>query len=374
MHPSARRRPHGAVSLFVVLILGAGASAAAPQDASGQSVLERPPNLSGGWIGEPGVVQFNFIHRFSRSGEKILNTPTFLLAAPLPGRLLLGGQYASNSGVAGKSNEFELFGRWKPIAAGGVSPVGVALTGAYNETAGSLDGELSLGLPVGPLELMAVGRAFEEGVGENDAGWALGGGAVFRVSPGFSLSGDVLSMPDRADDEKIGWGAAVQLRVPATPHTFSLQVANSRTTTLRGSAQGVSQDETFWGFEFTVPFTLSRYVGGGPPEAEAEAPEETTRVTMTNRLTYAPAVIRIQAGESVTWENTSDLIHTVTADPGMAAQEGSVSLPEGADPFHSGNLAPGESFTRSFDVPGEYVYFCVPHEAAGMVGRIVVEP
>jgi hypothetical protein len=34
---------------------------------------------------------------------------------------------------------------------------------------------------------------------------------------------------------------------------------------------------------------------------------------------------------------------------------------------------PGESFSVTFDTPGVYDYFCVPHEQAGMVGRIIVD-
>ena len=32
------------------------------------------------------------------------------------------------------------------------------------------------------------------------------------------------------------------------------------------------------------------------------------------------------------------------------------------------------SYSRRFDVPGRYTYFCIPHEAAGMIGEITVEP
>ncbi|NIP57586.1 MAG: copper-binding protein [Gemmatimonadetes bacterium] len=95
---------------------------------------------------------------------------------------------------------------------------------------------------------------------------------------------------------------------------------------------------------------------------------------MTNSLRYGPGTLRVSVGETVTWRNTSDLIHTVTADPEKAMDVANVRLPEGAETFDSGNLRPGETFSHTFRVPGEYVYFCIPHEAAGMVGRIVVSP
>jgi plastocyanin len=49
------------------------------------------------------------------------------------------------------------------------------------------------------------------------------------------------------------------------------------------------------------------------------------------------------------------------------------SDPEGATAWHSGDIAAGESFAIQLIVPGEYRYFCKPHEMMGHVGTIVVE-
>ena len=59
------------------------AVAGAPDVASCQSVLDRPPNLSGGWLGPTGTLQFNFVHRFGVGDaptRKVTNSPTFLLS------------------------------------------------------------------------------------------------------------------------------------------------------------------------------------------------------------------------------------------------------------------------------------------------------
>lgn len=97
-------------------------------------------------------------------------------------------------------------------------------------------------------------------------------------------------------------------------------------------------------------------------------------VRMTQAMTYVPRVIRINVGDTVEWQNVSALGHTVTADPGKATLSGDAVLPPGAMPFDSGNLQPGERFRYIFTVPGAYRYFCIPHEAAGMVGEIEVRP
>ncbi|MBM4029867.1 MAG: plastocyanin [Planctomycetes bacterium] len=95
---------------------------------------------------------------------------------------------------------------------------------------------------------------------------------------------------------------------------------------------------------------------------------------MTNQLRYTPEEVTVTVGQTVVWTNTSSMSHTVTADPARAKDPSHVRLPEGAQPFDSGDMPPGATFRHTFEVPGEYVYFCIPHEAAGMVGRVNVRP
>lgn len=38
-----------------------------PGPVGAQSLLDRPPNLSGGWVVSTGTLQFNFVHRFQRT-------------------------------------------------------------------------------------------------------------------------------------------------------------------------------------------------------------------------------------------------------------------------------------------------------------------
>src|SRR5207248_347887 len=53
----------------------------------------------------------------------------------------------------------------------------------------------------------------------------------------------------------------------------------------------------------------------------------------------------------------------------------SLRIPEAAIPWDSGFLVNrGDHFEVRLTVPGVYDYYCQPHEAAGMVGRIVGRP
>lgn len=96
-------------------------------------------------------------------------------------------------------------------------------------------------------------------------------------------------------------------------------------------------------------------------------------VSMTDAMSFDPGRITIPVGGTVVWRNASGLNHTVTAAPDLAGTPINVRLPDGAEPFNSGPVQPGEIYARTFTVPGLYRYFCIPHEAAGMTGEIVVE-
>jgi plastocyanin len=108
--------------------------------------------------------------------------------------------------------------------------------------------------------------------------------------------------------------------------------------------------------------------------AAVAASEPAAVVVMTNELKFQPPMVSIRAGETVAWRNTSLLVHSVTADPAQAVKPQDVALPAGAQPFNSGLLPPQATFRHTFDVAGTYRYFCIPHEAAGMLGTVMVKP
>lgn len=106
--------------------------------------------------------------------------------------------------------------------------------------------------------------------------------------------------------------------------------------------------------------------------AETPSPAPAAVVEMTDSLKYVPPKVTINAGETIEWRNLSALVHTVTADPKLANKPEHVALPEGAKPFNSGSIQPKDNYRYTFTVPGYYKYFCIPHEAAGMIGEVEV--
>lgn len=86
---------------------------------------------------------------------------------------------------------------------------------------------------------------------------------------------------------------------------------------------------------------------------------------------FEPVGLRIEPGDTVRWVVDRG-VHTSTA---YHPENGDFPrrIPEGAEPWDSGYLTgEGEAHEHTFRREGVYDCLCRPHEAAGMVGRIVV--
>jgi plastocyanin len=105
--------------------------------------------------------------------------------------------------------------------------------------------------------------------------------------------------------------------------------------------------------------------GARPVEIHMRASERGEQVW------FDPIGVWIAPGQTLRWVLHHD-VHTTTAYHPKNAQH-SLRIPEAAEPWDSGFLLkPGAAFERTFTVEGVYDYYCMPHEAAGMVGRLVV--
>lgn len=108
--------------------------------------------------------------------------------------------------------------------------------------------------------------------------------------------------------------------------------------------------------------------------AKSRASRPTIVIKMMDMpLSFEPMQTTIKAGDTVEWQNVGNQLHHVTTDPAAALKKADVSNPLGAQPFDSGFLKPGESFSETFSVPGTYRYTCAVHEAKGMNGEIIVQ-
>ena len=112
-----------------------------------------------------------------------------------------------------------------------------------------------------------------------------------------------------------------------------------------------------------------------PPAVRAARPVEIQMFSSPRGETvgFDPIGVRIEPGQTVRWILASPgNPHTTTAYHPRNANH-SLRIPEAAVPWDSGFLVkPRDTFAVTLTVEGVYDYFCLPHEAAGMVGRIVV--
>lgn len=91
------------------------------------------------------------------------------------------------------------------------------------------------------------------------------------------------------------------------------------------------------------------------------------------RVWFDPVGLLVRPGTTIRWVLV-DGVHTTTA---YHPANGDLPrrIPEGAPSWDSGYLTdPGTTFEVTLEAGGVYDYFCRPHEAAGMLGRIVVAP
>ncbi len=89
---------------------------------------------------------------------------------------------------------------------------------------------------------------------------------------------------------------------------------------------------------------------------------------------FEPPSLTVTAGDDVTWTSSGSNPHTVTADDGSF--DSNPDCQAFADAAAGDCMDDGESFSHTFDEPGEYPYFCRLHggpDGVGMAGTIVVE-
>ncbi|WP_081752634.1 cupredoxin domain-containing protein [Kallotenue papyrolyticum] len=76
---------------------------------------------------------------------------------------------------------------------------------------------------------------------------------------------------------------------------------------------------------------------------------------------FEPNPLEVPVGTTVVWTNQDDIEHSVT--------HGTPPKPGGA--FDSGLFTKGQTFSFTFDQPGEYPYFCTRHTSMQGVVRVM---
>ncbi|WP_232686743.1 plastocyanin/azurin family copper-binding protein [Halobacterium zhouii] len=159
--------------------------------------------------------------------------------------------------------------------------------------------------------------------------------------------------------------------------TQATQTTQATETTQAGTTEGAqtTQGETTQGNQTTQGGTTNETAGGtqtGTAGGGAGATNTVQMVTEGGNYYFNPIGLYVEPGETITWVIDSGS-HSSTA---YAKGTGGASvrrIPQDAEPWDSGILSEqGASFDHTFEVPGTYDYFCIPHKSLGMIGRLVV--
>jgi plastocyanin len=100
---------------------------------------------------------------------------------------------------------------------------------------------------------------------------------------------------------------------------------------------------------------------GQPDDREAASAAE---IRITPESAADPGRLSVHVGQTVVWRNASDVPHAIAVRAG--------DVPEGAEPFDSGEIAPGGEFRRRLTAAGTYRYACDLHPDEGLAGLVEV--
>ncbi|CDK38870.1 blue copper domain protein [Halorubrum sp. AJ67] len=122
-------------------------------------------------------------------------------------------------------------------------------------------------------------------------------------------------------------------------------------------------------------------LSGGPNVVDG-VPDDADHVVDMEAVAYAPTELTVSQGDTVAWRHAAGEPHSVTAYQESVPEEASYWASGGFDSEEEartgwengkGAVQSGQSYVHTFETAGTHEYVCIPHEAAGMVGEVVVE-
>lgn len=113
-----------------------------------------------------------------------------------------------------------------------------------------------------------------------------------------------------------------------------------------------------------APLLVEAALQDNEPRNQTTPVDEDSVIVGMRNNDYIPEDLEIEAGTTVTWVNRDPVWHTVTFTDGSE---------------DSGEIPAGASWSHTFDEPGTYEYYCIPHAFqqedgswVGMVGSVTV--
>jgi quinohemoprotein ethanol dehydrogenase len=164
-----------------------------------------------------------------------------------------------------------------------------------------------------------------------------------------------------AETGDVLWQFQTGAGVNATPITYEIDGTQYIAVASGGNFQlNFPRGDSLW------VFSLDGNLGpvSAPPAPSSEIPADAYATDHVDIVDFAfdPGTIIVPPGTTVTWTNTGAQPHSATS---TVSETNPIQ-------FDSGILNPGDSYSFTFDTPGTYDYFCVPHPF--MRGKVIVDP
>jgi len=106
----------------------------------------------------------------------------------------------------------------------------------------------------------------------------------------------------------------------------------------------------------TSNMNMNNHSTSSQSNSSSSAPTATDMVTIKD-MAFSPASITVKKGTTVTWTNNDAIAHTVTETDGQTGP-------------NSGDLAPGKTYTFTYNTAGTFKYHCSIHPS--MTGTVTV--
>lgn len=193
--------------------------------------------------------------------------------------------------------------------------------------------------------------------------YLIGSIAAVAGIAGCGSPGPGANETDGSPDEGIGTPTDPGMGSPDEPETDTpTEMGTEADDLTETEADDLTETESD-GLTETEADDLTETEGGTPTETDGGMAVSVAMVTDDDSY-FDPIGLAVEPGTTVEWINES-------GDHSSTAYED--RIPEAADPWDSGVLTDdGATYSHTFDEAGTYDYFCTPHQAEGMVARIVV--
>jgi quinohemoprotein ethanol dehydrogenase len=198
---------------------------------------------------------------------------------------------------------------------------------------------------------------------------ATAGGLVFRGHVDGNLEAIDASSGDTLWKFQTGWG------ISAPPMTWSMNGQQYVTVASGGNRGGITttDGDAVWTFglngtvdELPAPPPIQTKATISGPLVKVGQPVGAATAVGGDRIFdgtiqmgdyyFLPTRTQVSVGDTLTWENDGTVVHTATASDKS---------------FDTGDVAPGQSVSMTFNTAGTFTYNCSPHP--WMIAQIVVQ-